>query len=154
MSVLENLKKFLNDNNVSYECWTHEPVYTSEQAAKVRGTSLESGAKAMVFRSEGRYFMVVISGDKKIDFKKVKKIICSDSLSLATAQEVLNVTGCAVGSVPPFGNLANIPVYLDKSIERSPIINFNAGRHDTSISMSLQDYKRVVKPIIVDVARP
>lgn len=153
MSVLENIKKFLDDGNVHYECFTHEPVYTSEQAARVRNAPLESGAKAMVFRSEGKYLMVVIAGNKKIDFKKVKKIIGCKSLSLASPEEVLKVMGCEVGSVHPFGNLAGIPVYLDKSLD-SPIINFNAGRHDTSISMSLEDYKKLVNPVVVDVAKP
>ncbi|MEM4239629.1 MAG: YbaK/EbsC family protein [Candidatus Woesearchaeota archaeon] len=153
MSLIDELKKFLDDRKIQYKSAVHEPVYTSEQAAKVRNEPLESGAKAMVFRSEGNFLMVVIAGDKKIDFKKVKSVINSSSLSLASPEEVLKVMGCEIGSVPPFGNLVNIPVYMDKSLERSPIINFNAGRHDTSFSMSLADYKKSVRPVVVDVAQ-
>jgi Ala-tRNA(Pro) deacylase len=154
MSLIDDLKKFLDDRKIKYESNVHEPVYTSEQAAKVRGEPLESGAKAMVFRSKGNFLMVVIAGDKKIDFKKVKAVIGSSSLSMASPEEVLKVMGCEIGSVPPFGNLANIPVYMDKSLERSQIINFNAGRHDTSFSISLSDYIKAVKPVIVEVAQP
>jgi Ala-tRNA(Pro) deacylase len=154
MSLIDDLKKFLDDKKIQYKSAVHEPVYTSEQAAKVRNEPLESGAKAMVFRSKGNFLMVVIAGDKKIDFKKVKNVINSSSLSMASPEEVLKVMGCEIGSVPPFGNLANIPVYMDCSLERSPIINFNAGRHDTSFSISLEDYKKAVKPVIVEVAQP
>ena len=153
MTVLDSIKKLLDENNVQYKCWTHEPVRTSEDAAKIRGTPLESGAKALVLRSEGKFLMVVIAGDKKMDLKKVKEVIKSRRLSLATPEEVLQVTHCEIGSVPPFGNLVSIPVYLDRSLLRSPVINFNAGRHDTSIAMSAEDYQAVVKPVLVDVAQ-
>jgi Ala-tRNA(Pro) deacylase len=153
MSVLDSIKKILDENKIQYKCWTHLPVHTSEEAAKIRGTSLESGAKALVLRSEGKFLMVVIAGDKKMDMKKVKQAIKSSRLSLATPEEVLHVTNCEIGSVPPFGNLFSIPVYLDRSLLRSPIINFNAGRHDTSIAMSVDDFRKVVKPVLVDLAQ-
>ncbi len=153
MNVLESIRKLLDEHKISYKCWDHEPVHTSEEAAKIRGTPLESGAKAMVFRSEGKFLMVVIAGDKKIDFRKVKKIIGSTRLTLATPEEVLDVTSCKVGSVPPFGNIFEIPVYLDESLLRSPIINFNAGKHGTSIAMSVTDYQKVVNPTVVEVSQ-
>lgn len=153
MSVLERIRKLLDEHKIQYKCWNHPPVHTSEEAARVRGTPLESGAKAMVLRSEGRFLMVVIAGDKKMDFKKVKQTIGSPRLTLATPEEVRQVTGCIVGSVPPFGNLFRIPVYLDRSLLRSPIINFNAGRHGTSIAMNIEDYQKVVQPVLVDVAQ-
>ena len=152
MNVLERIRELLDKNSVQYKCWDHPPVHTSEEAAKVRGTPLESGAKAMVLRSKGKYLMVVIAGDKKMDFKKVKKVIGSDRLTLSSPEEVLEVTGCEIGSVPPFGNLFDLPVYLDNSLLRSPIINFNAGKHGTSIAMSIEDYQKVVKPEVVDIA--
>lgn len=152
-SVLEEIRKLLDAQKIQYTCWDHSPVHTSEEAAKIRGTPLESGAKALVLRSEGKFLMVVIAGDKKMDLKKVKKVISSDRLTLATPEEVLRVTHCVIGSIPPFGNLFSIPVYLDKSLLRNVIINFNAGKHGTSIAMSIEDYQTVVKSVVVDVAQ-
>ena len=153
MNVLDELRKLLDQHKISYKCWTHPSVHTSEEAARMRGVPLESGAKALVLRSEGKFLMVVIAGDKKIDLKRVKDVIKSKRLSLATHEEALHVTHCTIGSIPPFGNLFSIPVYLDKSLLRNVIINFSAGRHDTSIAMSIADYQKVVKPVLVDVAQ-
>ena len=119
MTVLESIRKLLDEHKISYKCWDHPPVHTSEEAAKIRGTELSSGAKAMVLRSEGKFLMVVIAGDKKMDFRKVKKAIGSDRLTLASPEEVRQVTQCVIGSVPPFGNLFGVPVYLDESVLRS-----------------------------------
>lgn len=153
MNVLDELKKLLDEHKISHKCWMHAPVHTSEEAAKVRGVPLESGAKALVLRSEGKFLMVVIAGDKKMDMKKVKDVIKSKRLSLATPEEALQVTHCTIGSIPPFGNLFGIPVYLDISLTKFPIINFSAGRHDTSIAMSVNDYQNAVQPVLVDVAQ-
>ncbi len=104
----------------------------------------------MIMRSEGKFSQFVISAAKRIDFRKVKQILGTKSVSLATAEEVEMVTGCKIGSVPPYGNLFNIPVYVDKSLLENEIIDFNAGRHDTSIQMKCKDYIDIVKPVISD----
>ena len=154
MNVFEKIGKLLDEKGIKYEKFEHEPVLTSEQAAATRGNPLGMGAKAMVMRSEGKFVMAVISGEKKIDMKKLKKIIRSKSLSFATSEEVMNITGCEVGGVPPFGNLFDIPVFLDKHIMKYPKIDFNAGLRTHSIEMPMEKYVEVVKPRVSDFAKP
>ena len=153
MSVLEDIKKLLDSNNIKYRLMTHPELSTSMEAHKIRGTPLEAGAKALIFRSEGKFFMLVNSGDKKVDMKKLRQYLKISRLTLATPEEALQVTGCTIGSIPPFGNLFGIPVYVDKSLFRNETIYFNAGRHDTSIGMSIDDWDKVVQPIRVSVAQ-
>ncbi len=148
--VFSKIKSFLDSKELKYEIIVHEPVFTSEQAAKVRGTELKSGAKAMVLRSKGKFFMFVLSADMKLGMKKIERILNTDRLSLATPDEVLKITDCKVGSVPPFGNLFGIPLYVDKSLLRNEIINFNAGLHTHSVKMNCRDYTSAVNPIIGD----
>ena len=150
--VFSRIKGLLDKKHLSYKVMVHEPVHTSEQAAKVRGVALQQGAKAMILRSEGKFYQFVIAGDKKIDFKKVKRILNTTSASFATPEEVEKVTGCTIGSVPPYGHLFNIPLYVDKSLLRNEIIDFNAGRHDTSLQMKCKDYLESVDAVIEDFA--
>lgn len=153
MNVLAEIRKLLDENKIVYKCWTHQECSTSEEGAAIRGTEVMSGAKALIFRSEGSFAMLVIAGDKKADMKTLKFTLRAKSLSLATPEEALQVTHCTIGSIPPFGNLFGIPVYVDKSLYRNERINFNAGRHDTSIQMNIEDWERVVKPKIISVAQ-
>jgi len=152
MNVLDQIKNLLDKNSINYKVLTHEPVHTSKEAAAIRGVDLSSGAKALVFRSKGEFVMVVIAGDKRVDMKKLKRVLSSQSVSLAHPDEVLEVTHCKIGSVPPFGNLFQIPTFLDRSLFRNEIINFNAGRFDTSITMKIAAFQRAVEPKVVDVA--
>ena len=149
-AVFSKIKSFLDSKELKYEIIVHEPVFTSEQAAKVRGTELKSGAKAMVLRSKGKFFMFVLPADKKLDMKKIEKLLNTDRLSLATPDEVLKITDCKIGGVPPFGNLFSIPLYVDKSLLRNEIINFNAGLHTHSVRMNCKNYISAVSPMIED----
>ena len=47
-SIFDRVEKLLTEQNISFDVLRHEPVYTSQAAAAVRGTSLASGAKALI----------------------------------------------------------------------------------------------------------
>ena len=150
MDVFSEIKKLLEEKNLSFEVMEHEPCHTSEQAAKIRGTRIEQGAKALVFRSEGKFLMAVVAGDTKVDFKKLKKVIGSKKLTLATPDEVFAQTHCKIGSVPPFGNLFGLPVYCDVSLTQNKKIWFNAGKHEVSMGMPLKAWLEAVEPKVED----
>ncbi|HLD02741.1 MAG TPA: YbaK/EbsC family protein [Candidatus Nanoarchaeia archaeon] len=152
MDVPNEIKKLLDSKDIKYKSFEHEPTPTSEIAAKVRGVSLETGAKAMILRSKGNFCMCVLRANNKIDFKKMKSILNTGSVSFATAEEVKKVTDCIPGGVPPFGNLFNIPVYADRNLFKNEIINFNAGLQTFSIQMKTEDWKNVVNPVVEDFA--
>ena len=147
-AVFENIRRLLDSKNIKYETLEHEAVYTSEQAAKVRKTELKHGAKALVLKTEKGYIMAVVSADKEIDLEKLKKIAKVSSLNLADAKQVKKTTNCNIGSVPPFGNLFSLEVYVDKSLLENEIIAFNAGSHTNSIKMKSKDYITAVNPKI------
>jgi len=137
--VFEKIKSLLDANKVDYEVMEHEAVYTSEQAAKIRGTELKQGCKALICKTEKGYVQAVVSGAKELDLEKLKKILNVKELELADAKQVKKVSDCDIGSVPPFGNLFGIPVYIDKSVVENKIIAFNAGSHTKSIKMESSD---------------
>lgn len=147
------IKKFLDEHKVNYEVIEHEPVYTSEQAAKARGMDIKMGAKSMIIRSEGKFYDFVLSAAKKIDWNKVKVLLGSKDVSLADPEEVKQVIHCEIGSVPPFGSLYEIILYCDPSLLENEEIEFNAGLLDVSIRMSSKDWQRIVNPIVVNFTK-
>jgi len=52
--VTDRLERWLREAGVAFEIMEHAPVRTSEEAARVRGTPLEAGAKALVVRADER----------------------------------------------------------------------------------------------------
>ncbi|MFT4260800.1 MAG: YbaK/EbsC family protein [Candidatus Woesearchaeota archaeon] len=151
MNVLEEILSLLNQKKVEYQHLTHDHVHTSEDAAKIRGNSLSQAAKAIILKTkakgEYRFIQVVLQGDKKIDLKTLRKHIGARSINLATPNEVLKITSCTIGSVPPFGILFDIDVYVDESLFDEEYIFFSAGTHNDSIKLKSNDYLTVVSPI-------
>jgi Ala-tRNA(Pro) deacylase len=55
--------------------------------------------------------------------------------------------------MPPFGNLYNLPVYVDRTLTHEPTIFFQAGTHRDTIRIRYADFARLVHPTVVDIAR-
>jgi Ala-tRNA(Pro) deacylase len=145
--VFDRLHARLQELGVEFSVLRHAPVYTSQEAADVRGTSLASGAKALVCKVDEAFAMIVLPADRKLASKAVRQALGAKSLRFADRDEVLRLTGLAPGSIPPFGSLFDLPTYCDSRLDEQPTINFNAGDHAISIGMTLADYLRVERPV-------
>ena len=86
--TFENIKAMLDKANIKYDLSEHKAVLTSQEAADVRGVSLESGAKAMLFRDSKNktvpLVMAIVSASCRVNSKVFKKLINAKSLSGAT----------------------------------------------------------------------
>lgn len=159
--VVSQILQILTDNGVWHETFEHEPVVTSEDAAKVRtGYTLSQGAKAIIVKVDSRqssvdsqFVMLVLPGDKKIDNKKVKALLGVKSYSFANPEELARVTGGVErGGVPPWGNLFGMTVYADHTLFDHEKIIFNAGDRRFSVAMRSADYLHFINPKICEMA--
>lgn len=132
----EEIINLLKTNNISYKETEHEPVYTSEQAAKVRGISVSQGAKSLLLKCESDFILVVLPGDRKLDSKKLKNLLKIKEFRFALPEEVKDKMGCEIGACYPFGNLIGLPTYVDISLSKNEIISFNPGLHTRSIEIN------------------
>jgi len=98
--------------------------------------------------------LIVVPGNMKIDFRAFKKIFAVKDLKMATPEEVLNITGLTIGSIPPIGKALNLPSYFDERIIQKEEVAFNAGSHTVSLFMSAADLSAVEQPIIGNFALP
>ena len=85
-----------------FEVLRHEPVYTSEEAARVRGVELSSGAKAVVCKADDEFLVIDVPADRRRDSKGVRRARGYRSLRFAKGEEVMQITGLKPGSIPPF----------------------------------------------------
>ena len=156
--VTEDIKKALIKSDSWFETFEHEPVKTSEEAAKTRpGYSLHQGAKAIIVsvkapKKDKVFVMLVLPAHLRFDNKKVKDYYKAKDIRFATEQEVLDLTnGVQIGAVPPFGNRFNLEVVVDPKLLKNEKIVFNAGDRSFSIAMKSEDYKKLEIPKIVDI---
>ena len=144
--VFTRIAQLLSARGVAFEVLRHEPVYTSEEAAEIRGTPLASGAKALVCKADDRFVMFVVPADCRLASREVRRARRWRKLRFADRDEVERLTGLEPGSIPPFGSLFGLPTLCDERLGENETINFNAGDHRISVSMRYEDYVGVESP--------
>lgn len=162
--TVARIREILDGAGIVYKTFEHEPVKTSEEAAKMRPEHvLHQGAKALVVkvkrpggqeadRSRGQFVMLIVPGDCRFNESKVKQALGIKEIRFATEAEVGEVTGgIQIGGVPPFGNLFNLPVYADVQVLANQEIIFNAGDRAFSIALKSADWQKVVNPTVVKI---
>ena len=151
-SVFERIENWLNGQSIEFGVLRHAPVFTSAEAAAVRGVALASGAKALICKADGQFVFFVVPADRKLASKPVRSRKGWKSFRFADRDEVLALTGLAPGAIPPFGSLFGLTTLCDERLGEQPVINFNAGDHAISISMSFEDFVRAERPELGEFA--
>ena len=128
---------------------------TSARTALEAASSLncEVGAivKSLLFRTDNRYTLFLIAGDKKASLKKIKKNIRFSDVSMASADEVKSITGYTIGGVSPVGHINKVDIYIDNSLERFDFLFAAAGHPNCIFKISFLDLKKITKGVIEDI---
>jgi Ala-tRNA(Pro) deacylase len=147
--LLQEIRDWLTRENVVFREVHHEPTRTSEESALARGEELRVGGKALLLKVDGTLRLFILSADRKLDSAAVKQHFDAKKTRFATPEELMQLTGLAPGSVPPFGEpILPFPLYADPSVFENERVAFNAGSLMDSIVMPTADYGRLAKPEI------
>ena len=120
---------------------------TSARTALEAASSLncEVGAivKSLLFRTESNFTLCLISRDKKASLNKIKKILRIKDASMASAENVKNITGFSIGGVSPIGHLNKIDILIDKSLMRFDTLYAAAGHPNCVFKTNFEDLKKI-----------
>jgi Ala-tRNA(Pro) deacylase len=149
MSIPRHIRDFLQSRNVHYQHKTHAQEFTAARTAEAQHVSGQELAKSVMVMAEERPVMAVIPANERLDLQKLSHLLGASSVRLATEGEFERLfPGCELGAEPPLGSLYDIPVWLDVSFEDHDVIVFNAGTHQDTIEMSLEDFEELEQPKI------
>ena len=152
MSCLERLVTYLRSNDVPFEVQHHPLAYTAHEVAASEHVLATQMAKVVMVVADGVLAMLVVPAAYKVDQAATAATLDVQNVRLAGEHEFQHVfPDCDLGAMPPFGNLYDIPVYVDRTLADEETIVFNAGTHTETISCTFADYKRLVKPVVGDL---
>jgi Ala-tRNA(Pro) deacylase len=152
MSAFEKIVTLLEQNHIPYTLTEHAAVRTSEEAARIRGVALQTGARAMIVRSGDAYALLVFPAAKRSNWKGVRALLHVSQVRLVTAEEAESVAHVTMDSVPPFGNLFGLPTSFDEALFENEVVNFHPGSRTHSIAMKSADVRALVSPIVASFA--
>jgi Ala-tRNA(Pro) deacylase len=157
IDIHKQLCDLLDKEGATYRVIEHEPEGRTEMIAKIRGNRIEQSIKSIVVqvrlnRKENLYCLANVPGDCRIDFDGIKAHFNADSVAFAAREKAQQLTGCVIGSIPPFSFSDQLQVLADPLIQENEEVVFNAGRLDRSIFMKSDDYLRIAKPQLAKIA--
>ena len=145
------LEKFIIEHNIKANIIeTKSKVVTSEDVKREFGLDeLKKIVKSIVVVDKNleKPLLLVLRGDKKIDFKKLEKIM-NKKYRLAKPNEVLKITGYEVGGVPPFGLKNKIETWLDESVLEVDEVTSGGGDHKHLMKIKSEELKRFADRVL------
>ena len=155
MAIAEKLRKYLEVEHVDYKQMHHPEAFVASEIAGQQHIPGKQFAKAVVVNADGKYLVCALPASRLIDFDKLKKVLDAKDVRLVKEEEIGGLfPDFQRGSEPPFGNLYNLPVYSDATLEVNDEIVVNAGTHTDLIKIKWKDFVRLVKPISADFSKP
>ncbi|MCX7860126.1 YbaK/EbsC family protein [Chloroflexus sp.] len=149
MKCRERLEQYLRDNGVSYHLYYHAPAYTAQAVAEREHVPGQMVAKVVIAVADGELVMLVVPASRRVDLAKVSALLNAREVRLATEVELAEAfPDCEIGAIPPFGNLYQMPVYVDETLQADPIIFIQPGEHTTALSLPYSDFARLVAPVV------
>jgi len=137
---------------ISHRVVEYGKVAGLEEAARKRGVPVEKVMKSLVVRTgKSDFVMVIVPGNRVIDWPKLRLVIGMSRMALATTEEALEVTGYPPGAITPFGSRQTLPVICDVSITGE--ISIGGGAHGVAIHLNRDDLIAATGGRVADVTR-
>jgi Ala-tRNA(Pro) deacylase len=155
MTCRERLERYLHQQHVPFHVQEHRTAFTAREVAATEHLPGKLVAKSVVIWADGRLILLVLPASHQVDLGWVNIALGAKVTRLAHEAEFIDAfPDCEVGAVPPFGNLYDLPVYVDTSLTEDEVITFPAGTHIETMRVHYADYARLVRPNIAAFARP
>ncbi len=148
------LEQYLTEEGVAFRELTHTTAYTAQRLAEAEHIPGKAVAKVVVAQGDRGPCILVLPAIYRVDLSRAAGALGMKQLQLAQEREFRELfPDCEVGAMPPFGNLYDMPVYVDQSLAEDPEITFAAGSHELTLTVAYADFARLVRPVVADFAR-
>jgi Cys-tRNA(Pro) deacylase len=125
---------------------------TAIEAASSLGCEVGAIVKSLLFKTENSFTLCLVAGDRKASIIKIKKTLNIKDVSMASADEVKNVTGFTIGGVSPVGHLNKIDVFIDNSLKRFESLYAAAGHPNCVLKLDFINLQKITNGSIKEIS--
>lgn len=130
--------EYLAEHAIPHQLFRHVSRPDSiEQAAHERDQQPDQIIRSILFRlPEDQYVMVLMPGPKQVSWKKLRAALGTRRITLATPEEVLQMTGYQIGAVSPIGIHPTIRILVEETLRNQSEVSLGSGEHGLAIIMT------------------
>lgn len=129
-----------------------ESTRTAVDAAQAIGCQVSQIVKSLIFRTKesNTPILVLVSGKNRVDEKLITNAV-GESIAKADADFTREVTGFAIGGIPPVGHAQVIKTFIDKDLLELGELWAAAGTPHTVFSVQSKDLVSLTNGCVISV---
>ena len=124
---------------------------TADEAASSLGCAVGAIVKSLLFKTENSFTLCLVAGDKRASLNSIKKLLKIKDASMASAEDVKNITGYTIGGVSPIGHLRKIEILIDKSLSRFNLLFAAAGHPNCVFKIDFTKLQKITNGHIEEI---
>ena len=151
MTQMELTLRALDAHGVSYQLYTHPPVFTIEEMEAQDFEGKSNIAKNLFLRNANgkQHYLVIVSKEKTVNLKALREVIGSTALSFASEERLQKHLGLSKGAVTPFGVLNNadcsVEAFFDRDLTCAARLGFHPNRNTATVFLSYHDVESIIQ---------
>ena len=150
--TVQRVEKILKDYDESQNIIVLETsARTALEAASSLGCEVGAIVKSLLFKTENSYTLCLVAGDKRASLNRIKKALKIKDASMASAEDVKNITGYTIGGVSPIGHLKKIEILIDKSLSRFNLLFAAAGHPNCVFKIDFTNLKKITNGVTEEI---
>jgi len=149
---VQRVEKILKDYDESQNIIVLETsARTALEAASSLGCEVGAIVKSLLFKTENSFTLCLVAGDKRVSLNRIKKALKIKDASMASAEDVKNITGYTIGGVSPIGHSKKIEILIDKSLSRFNLLFAAAGHPNCVFKIDFTNLKKITNGVTEEI---
>lgn len=152
MMCKDRLRAYLEEHDVPYQVKQHRRAFSAQEVAESEHIPGSMVAKVVAVLADENMVLLTLPATTYLQFDKVEAALGGKHVRMATEAELAAAfPDCEPGTMPPFGNLYEMPVCADASLTAHSVIVFPTGTSTETMSVRYADFARLVSPLVANV---
>ena len=147
-----DLQTFIDDHHIQATILAlGKHTLTVGDAAKALAVNTDQIIKSLVFHIDGKPLLVINNGLSRVDRRKLAthQGVGRQKIKFASPDTVFHLTGCIVGSMPPFGHKQKLRTLVDTAVTKLDIIYGGGGDIDAMMRLTPEELLKVSQAEVV-----
>lgn len=154
-TLLQSVLNHLAQGGAAPQHLQHAPAHSSAEFAQRRNAPISLGCKALLMKVGGVFTIAALRSDRRMDNRSFRRALKAQKLRFASRQELLELTGCVPGQLPPIGApILPFRLVADRTVLSHDRVAFTAGTHTDSIVVNTQHWLALANPELYDFSAP
>ena len=148
MVSMENVFETLVSLGIEYDKYTHQPVFTVEEARECEIPEEFGETKNLFLRNRkgDKHYLVTVEASKQVDLKKLTSELGEDRLMFASPERLKKYLGLTPGSVSSFGLIndkhSDVIFILDKGLLEHEKVGLHPNINTQTLLIKSDDFMK------------